>query len=69
MTAGRTGAEQADSTGRFWGIALLTETEAGRRNRRTIDSVFLWLVAGIVIGLSAVSRPRLPRMTRTSGGR
>ena len=59
MTAGRTGAEQADSTGRVWGIALLTETEAGRRNRRTIDSVFLAL-AGIVIGLSAVIASSAP---------
>ena len=59
MTAGLTGAEQADSTGRSWGIALLTETEAGRRNRRTIDSVFLAL-AGIVIGLSAVIASSAP---------
>ena len=33
-------------------LALLTETEPGRRNRRTIDSVFL-VVAAIAIGLSA----------------
>jgi uncharacterized membrane protein YbhN (UPF0104 family)/tRNA A-37 threonylcarbamoyl transferase component Bud32 len=35
-----------------WGVELLTETEPGRRNRRTIDSaVLVW--AAIVIGLSA----------------
>jgi uncharacterized membrane protein YbhN (UPF0104 family)/tRNA A-37 threonylcarbamoyl transferase component Bud32 len=39
--------------GRSWHVRLLTETEPGRRNRRTIDSVFL-LGAAVVIGLSAV---------------
>jgi uncharacterized membrane protein YbhN (UPF0104 family)/tRNA A-37 threonylcarbamoyl transferase component Bud32 len=52
--------EQADSTGRSWGIALLTETEPGRRNRRTIDSVFLALAA-IVIGLSAAIASSAPK--------
>jgi glycosyltransferase 2 family protein len=51
--------EQADSTGRSWSIALLTETEPGRRNRRTIDSVFLAL-ASIVIGLSAAIASSAP---------
>jgi uncharacterized membrane protein YbhN (UPF0104 family)/tRNA A-37 threonylcarbamoyl transferase component Bud32 len=41
------------STERSWSVALLTATEPGRRNRRTIDSVLLALAA-IVIGLSAV---------------
>ena len=38
---------------RSWSVALLTQMEPGRRNRRTADAGFL-LVAGIVIGLSAV---------------
>jgi glycosyltransferase 2 family protein len=52
---GRAGVEltaKGEQTGRSWSVALLTATEPGRRNRRTIDSVFLvW--AAIVIGLSA----------------
>jgi glycosyltransferase 2 family protein len=51
--------EQAASTGRAWGIALLTERERGRRNRRTIDSVFLALAA-VVIGLSALIASSAP---------
>jgi uncharacterized membrane protein YbhN (UPF0104 family)/tRNA A-37 threonylcarbamoyl transferase component Bud32 len=40
-------------------VALLAETEPGRRNRRTIDSVFLvW--AAIVIGLSAAIASSAP---------
>jgi glycosyltransferase 2 family protein len=39
-------------TGRSWSVALLMATEPGRRNRRTIDSIFL-VAAAIVIGLSA----------------
>src|SRR3954462_7154703 len=43
--------ERAPSADRSWHVALLTETEPGRRNRRTSDSVLLvW--AAIVIGLS-----------------
>jgi tRNA A-37 threonylcarbamoyl transferase component Bud32 len=49
----------ADSTARSWAIALLSETELGRRNRRTIDSVFLALAA-VVIGLSAVIASSAP---------
>jgi uncharacterized membrane protein YbhN (UPF0104 family)/tRNA A-37 threonylcarbamoyl transferase component Bud32 len=41
----------------------LTETEPGRRNRRTIDSLFL-LVAAIVIGLSAVIAASAPGQDR-----
>ena len=59
MTTGFTGVQKTDSSGRSWGIALLTETEPGRRNRRTIDSVFLAL-AGIVIGLSAAIASSAP---------
>ncbi|MGN6429289.1 MAG: lysylphosphatidylglycerol synthase domain-containing protein [Gaiellaceae bacterium] len=40
-------------SGGSWHVRLLTETEPGRRNRRTIDSALL-LLAAIVIGLSAV---------------
>ncbi len=44
---------------RSWTVALLTATEAGRRNRRTIDSVFLvW--AAIVIGLTAAVASSAP---------
>ena len=41
----------------------MTETEPGRRNRRTIDSLFL-LVAAIVIGLSAVIAASAPGQDR-----
>jgi glycosyltransferase 2 family protein len=37
---------------RSWNLSLLTETELGRRNRRTVDAAFL-LLAAIVIGLTA----------------
>jgi glycosyltransferase 2 family protein len=47
--AGLTGDEPA---GRSWNVALLTATEPGRRNRRTIDAIFL-VAAAVVIGLSA----------------
>jgi uncharacterized membrane protein YbhN (UPF0104 family)/tRNA A-37 threonylcarbamoyl transferase component Bud32 len=44
---------------RAWNVDLLTATEPGRRNRRTIDSVFLvW--AAIVVGLSAVIASSAP---------
>src|SRR6266536_3782597 len=43
--------EPAAPAERSWRLALLAETEPGRRNRRTIDSAFL-LVAAIVIGAS-----------------
>ena len=45
--------ERARPAKRAWHFALLTTTEPGRRNRRTIDAVFL-LVAAIVVGLTAV---------------
>src|SRR5262245_17443004 len=41
-------------------LALLTKTEPGRRNRRTIDSIFL-LGAAIVLGLSAVVASSAPK--------
>jgi glycosyltransferase 2 family protein len=50
---------QAVATGRSWTVALLAATEPGRRNRRTVDSVFLgW--AAIVIGLSAAVASSAP---------
>jgi uncharacterized membrane protein YbhN (UPF0104 family)/tRNA A-37 threonylcarbamoyl transferase component Bud32 len=47
--AGLTGDEPAN---RPWNVALLTATEPGRRNRQTIDAIFL-VAAAVVIGLSA----------------
>jgi uncharacterized membrane protein YbhN (UPF0104 family)/tRNA A-37 threonylcarbamoyl transferase component Bud32 len=62
-TAGTRRDEPAGSAGRSWRVVLLTETEPGRRNRRTIDSVFLFWAA-IVIGLSAVIASSAPRQDR-----
>ena len=42
-----------------WKIRLLTETEPGRRNRRTIDSVVL-AIAAVLLGLSAVIASEAP---------
>ncbi len=42
------------SVDRSWSVALLTASEPGRRNRRTIDSVLL-MAAAIVVGLSAAT--------------
>jgi glycosyltransferase 2 family protein len=50
--AARVRGDEAGVSRRSWRIRLLTETEPGRRNRRTIDSIQL-LFAGVVIGLSA----------------
>jgi uncharacterized membrane protein YbhN (UPF0104 family)/tRNA A-37 threonylcarbamoyl transferase component Bud32 len=44
---------------RSWSVQLLTETEPGRRNRRTIDSVAL-AAAAVVLGLSAVIASQAP---------
>src|SRR5262249_60481570 len=52
-TAGSERQKAAAPSSHSWHIVLLAETEPGRRNRRTIDSVSL-LFAAIVIGLSAV---------------
>ena len=51
------------SAGRSWRLGLLTETEPGRRNRRTIDSVLLFWAA-IVIGLSAAVAASAPAEDR-----
>jgi uncharacterized membrane protein YbhN (UPF0104 family)/tRNA A-37 threonylcarbamoyl transferase component Bud32 len=52
--------EHPPSAERAWNVALLAETEPGRRNRRTIDSVLLFLAA-IVLGLSAAIASAAPR--------
>jgi uncharacterized membrane protein YbhN (UPF0104 family)/tRNA A-37 threonylcarbamoyl transferase component Bud32 len=65
-TAGKSRDEAAAPAERSWRVALLAETEPGRRNRRTIDSVFL-LIAAIVIGLSAVIASSAPRQDRNVG--
>jgi glycosyltransferase 2 family protein len=48
---------------RPWGLGLLTTTEPGRRNRRTIDALFL-LVGAIAIGLTAVIGRSAPATDR-----
>jgi glycosyltransferase 2 family protein len=53
VTAQGAGRREAESAERSWHVSLLAETEAGRRNRRTIDAAFL-LLGAIVIGLTAV---------------
>jgi len=55
--------EPAAPAERSWRVALLAETEPGRRNRRTIDSALL-VVAAIVIGLSAVIASSAPGQDR-----
>ena len=54
------------SSERAWNIDLLAETEPGRRNRRTIDSVFL-LLASVVLGLSAAVASAAPRQDHEVG--
>lgn len=49
----------AESAERSWSVQLLTKTERGRRNRRTIDSVVLG-GAALVLGLSAVIASSAP---------
>jgi uncharacterized membrane protein YbhN (UPF0104 family)/tRNA A-37 threonylcarbamoyl transferase component Bud32 len=48
---------------RSWGVALLTESEPGRRNRRTIDSIFL-VFAATIVGLSAAIAASAPRQDK-----
>jgi hypothetical protein len=49
----------AEKGKRSWNIALLTPTEPGRRNRRTVDAFFL-VVGAIVAGLTAVVASSAP---------
>jgi uncharacterized membrane protein YbhN (UPF0104 family)/tRNA A-37 threonylcarbamoyl transferase component Bud32 len=53
LTTSQPNLNEAAAHGRSWTVALLTETEPGRRNRRTIDSLFLF-GAAVLVGLSAV---------------
>jgi glycosyltransferase 2 family protein len=53
MVASPSRDEQTASPRRSWNLSLLAQTEPGRKNRRTIDAVFL-LLAAIVIALTAV---------------
>jgi glycosyltransferase 2 family protein len=53
------GKEQAASADRSLNVRLLTKTEPGRRNRRTIDSLVLF-AAALVVGLSAVIASSAP---------
>jgi uncharacterized membrane protein YbhN (UPF0104 family)/tRNA A-37 threonylcarbamoyl transferase component Bud32 len=53
------GDEHGESADRPWTVGLLTETERGRRNRRTIDSI-LFAGAAIVVGLSAAIASSAP---------
>jgi hypothetical protein len=63
VTALQISRDDAVSSGRSWKVALLTETEPGRRNRRAIDSFFLG-GAAIVIGLSAAVASSAPEHDR-----
>jgi glycosyltransferase 2 family protein len=58
--------EPAVSAGRSWRVGLLAQTEPGRRNRRTIDSVLLFWAA-IVVGLSAAIAASAPVHDRRVG--
>jgi uncharacterized membrane protein YbhN (UPF0104 family)/tRNA A-37 threonylcarbamoyl transferase component Bud32 len=58
--SGRARDGSAPPADRSWNLALLTASEPGRRNRRTIDSLFLvW--AAIVLGLSAAIASSAPQ--------
>ena len=58
--------DTAVSAGHSWRVGLLGETEPGRRNRRTIDSVVLFWAA-IVVGLSAAISASAPVHDRRVG--
>jgi uncharacterized membrane protein YbhN (UPF0104 family)/tRNA A-37 threonylcarbamoyl transferase component Bud32 len=60
---GSTRDEHAAPGDRSWDPALLTAAEAGRRNRRTVDAVFL-LLAAIVIAFTAVIASSTPGVDR-----
>jgi uncharacterized membrane protein YbhN (UPF0104 family)/tRNA A-37 threonylcarbamoyl transferase component Bud32 len=60
VTTARIGHPEPDAAAdRSWNVRLLTKTEPGRRNRRTIDSVFL-AAASLLVGLSAVIASSAP---------
>jgi uncharacterized membrane protein len=52
--------------GHSWHVGLLVRTEPGRRNRRTIDSVWLFWAA-VVLGLSAAIAASAPVHDRRVG--
>ena len=58
---------RAQQSARAWDPALLIDTEPGRRNRRTVDAVFL-LLAAIAIGLTAVVASSTPGVDRNVAG-
>jgi glycosyltransferase 2 family protein len=55
--------ERAAPGDHSWVLPLLTAPDAGRRNRRTVDAIFL-LLAAIVIGLTAVIASSTPGVDR-----
>jgi glycosyltransferase 2 family protein len=57
------GSGQDDAADRSWGVALLTDSEPGRRNRRTLDSILL-ILAATIIGLSAAIAASAERQDR-----
>ena len=60
MTATSVSRQEPDAAAdRSWNVRLLTKTEPGRRNRRTIDSVLL-VAASLLVGLSAVIASSAP---------
>src|SRR5580765_4017728 len=59
MTASVSREETIEPVERSWSVQLLTKTERGRRNRRTIDSVVM-ATAALVLGLSAVIASSAP---------
>ena len=60
MTATSVSRQEPDAAAdRSWNVRLLTKTEPGRRNRRTIDSVLL-AAASLLVGLSAVIASSAP---------
>src|SRR5262245_64168455 len=58
--------DPAVSADHSWHVGLLGQTEPGRRNRRTIDSVLLFWAA-IVVGLSAAIAASAPVHDRRVG--
>lgn len=57
---------QVEPAGRSWHLGLLTTTEPGRRNRRTIDSVVL-AAGALFVGLSAVITSQASEQDRAVG--
>jgi glycosyltransferase 2 family protein len=62
-TASASREQQVEPAERSWRLGLLTTTERGRRNRRTVDSVVL-AAAAILVGLSAVIASQAPHQDK-----